>query len=79
MVAGLPAWTGRRQQGSDFVVLADSFNGYLDSLHLSQERIVEHINHFIITSDSIDATFEWLDKGSPGWRNDTVSCGTRGL
>jgi hypothetical protein len=49
-------------------VLAHSFNGYLDSLHLSQERIEEHINHFIISPDSIEATLEWLDKGSPDWR-----------
>lgn len=68
MVAGLPAWTGRRQQGDEYVVLADSFNGYLDSLHLSEERIEEHINHFIISPESIEATLEWLDKGSPGWR-----------
>ncbi|MGK3122308.1 SMI1/KNR4 family protein [Pseudomonas corrugata] len=68
MVAGLPAWTGRRQQGDEYVVLASSFTGYLDSLHLSHERIEEHINHFIVSPDSIEATLEWLDKGSPGWR-----------
>jgi cell wall assembly regulator SMI1 len=68
MVAGLPAWTGRRQQGDEYVVLADSFTGYLDSLHLSHERIEEHINHFIISPGSIEATVEWLDKGSSGWR-----------
>jgi cell wall assembly regulator SMI1 len=53
MVAGLPAWTGRRQQGDEYVVLADSFNGYLD---------------FMISPDTVEATLEWLDKGSPGWR-----------
>lgn len=68
MVAGLPAWTGRRQQGDEYVVLADSFNAYLDLLHLSQERIEEHINHFVISADTIEATVEWLDQGSPGWR-----------
>jgi cell wall assembly regulator SMI1 len=68
MVAGLPAWTGRRQQGDEYVVLADSFNAYLDLLHLSQERIVEHINHFVISANTIEATLEWLDQGSPGWR-----------
>lgn len=68
MVAGLPAWTGRRQQGDEYVVLADSFNAYLDMLHLSQERIAEHINHFVISADTIEATVAWLDHGSPGWR-----------
>ncbi len=68
MVAGLPAWTGRRQQGDEYVVLADSFNAYLDLLHVSQERIAEHINHFVISDDTIDATLAWLDQSSPGWR-----------
>lgn len=68
MVAGLPAWTGRRQQGDEYVVLAESFNAYLDALHLSQERIEEHINHFVISADTIEATLEWLDQGCPGWR-----------
>ena len=68
MVAGLPAWTGRRQQGDEYVVLADSFNAYLDMLHLSQERIAEHINHFVISADTIEATVAWLDQGGPGWR-----------
>ncbi|MCO8170893.1 SMI1/KNR4 family protein [Pseudomonas sp. 21LCFQ02] len=68
MVAGLPAWTGRRQQGDEYVVLADSFNGYLDLLHLSEERIADHIDNFLISETSIEATLEWLDKGNPGWR-----------
>ncbi|WP_421560298.1 SMI1/KNR4 family protein [Pseudomonas sivasensis] len=68
MVAGLPAWTGRRQQGDEYVVLADSFNAYLDLLHVSQERIAEHINHFVISDETIDATLAWLDQSSPGWR-----------
>ncbi|MGR3886370.1 SMI1/KNR4 family protein [Pseudomonas sp. 1152_12] len=68
MVAGLPAWTGRRQQGDEYVVLANSFTAYLDALHLSQERIAEHINHFVISADTIEATLAWLDQGSPGWR-----------
>lgn len=68
MVAGLPTWTGRRQNGDEYVVLADSFNAYLDLLHLSDERIEEHINHFLITADTIEATLEWLDQASPGWR-----------
>ncbi|QHF45954.1 SMI1/KNR4 family protein [Pseudomonas sp. S35] len=68
MVAGLPAWTGRRQHGDEYVVLANSFNAYLDLLHLSQERIAEHINHFVISAVTIEATLAWLDQGSPGWR-----------
>ncbi|OZO05217.1 SMI1/KNR4 family protein [Pseudomonas sp. IB20] len=68
MVAGLPAWKGRRQQGDEYVVLADTFTAYLDALHLSQERIAEHINHFVISADTIEATLAWLDQGSPGWR-----------
>ncbi|MCU1725969.1 SMI1/KNR4 family protein [Pseudomonas sp. 7P_10.2_Bac1] len=68
MVAGLPAWTGRRQQGDEYVVLANTFNAYLDALHLSHERITEHIKHFIISADTIEATLAWLDQGSPGWR-----------
>ena len=50
------------------MVLADSFSGYLDSLFLSQERIEEHINHVMIGPDTFEATLEWLDEGSPGWR-----------
>ncbi len=68
MVAGLPAWTGRRQQGDEFVVLAESFNEYLEALHLSEERVEEHINTFMMTPDSIEATLTWLDRDSPGWR-----------
>ena len=68
MVAGLPAWTGRRQQGDEFVVLAESFNEYLEALHLSEERVMDHINHFIISPDTVEATLTWLDKDSPGWR-----------
>ena len=68
LVAGLPAWTGRRQQGDEFVWLADSFNGYLDALHLSAERIEEHIDHFMLSPETIAATLAWLDAGSPGWR-----------
>lgn len=68
MVAGLPAWTGRRQQGDEYVVLADSFNGYLDLLHLTEERIADHIDTFMISESSIEATLEWLDKASLGWR-----------
>ncbi|WP_028693607.1 SMI1/KNR4 family protein [Pseudomonas cremoricolorata] len=68
MVAGLPAWTGRRQQGDEYVVLADSFNGYLDLLHVSAESIEDHITRFLVSPDSIAATLEWLDHCSPGWR-----------
>lgn len=68
MVAGLPAWTGRRQQGDEYVVLADSFNAYLYLLHLSAETIENHINRFMINPDTIAATLEWLDHCSPGWR-----------
>jgi len=68
MVAALPAWTGRRQQGDEYVVLADSFDAYLALLHLSDETVVDHIERFLITPESIAATLEWLDSGSPGWR-----------
>ncbi|WP_312932961.1 SMI1/KNR4 family protein [Pseudomonas sp.] len=68
MVAALPAWTGRRQQGDEYVVLADSFDAYLALLHLSDETVVDHIERFLITPESIAATLKWLDSGSPGWR-----------
>lgn len=68
MVAGLPAWTGRRQQGDEYVVLAKSFNDYLDLLHVTEEHIADHIDNFMISKGSIEATLEWLDKASPGWR-----------
>ncbi|MDZ5603829.1 SMI1/KNR4 family protein [Pseudomonas sp. RP23018S] len=68
MVAGLPAWTGRRQQGDEYVVLAESFDAYLALLHLSDATVADHIQRFLITPESIAATLEWLDSGSPGWR-----------
>lgn len=68
MVAGLPAWTGRRQQGDEYVVLAESFDAYLALLHLSDATVASHIERFIVTPDSIAATLEWFDSGSPGWR-----------
>ncbi|WNW13913.1 SMI1/KNR4 family protein [Pseudomonas sp. DTU_2021_1001937_2_SI_NGA_ILE_001] len=68
MVAGLPAWTGRRQNGDEYVVLAESFNDYLDLLHIADASIESHIERFIINPDTIDATLDWLDQGSPGWR-----------
>ncbi|MCQ9425438.1 hypothetical protein NRB16_18125 [Pseudomonas sp. LJDD11] len=37
-------------------------------MHLSEERIADHIDNFLISEISIEATLEWLDKGSPGWR-----------
>ena len=68
MVAALPAWTGRRQQGDEYVVLAESFNDYLALLHVAEETIVNHIDSFIISPDSVQATLAWLDSGSRGWR-----------
>lgn len=68
MVAGLPAWTGRRQQGDEYVVLAESFDAYLALLHLSDATVADHIERFMVTPDSIAATLEWFDSGSPGWR-----------
>jgi hypothetical protein len=70
LVAALPAWTGRRQGEDEYVVLADSFTGFLDALFLSHERIHSHIERFIISAQSIEATLEWLDKGRPGWREE---------
>ncbi|WP_208738451.1 SMI1/KNR4 family protein [Phytopseudomonas dryadis] len=68
MVAGLPAWTGRRQQGNEFVVLANSFDAYLDLLHLTDATVTHHIDSFQVSQDSAEATLAWLDSGSPGWR-----------
>ncbi|WP_287813839.1 SMI1/KNR4 family protein [Pseudomonas sp.] len=68
MVAGLPAWTGRRQQGDEYVVLAASFDAYLGALHLADETIASHIDRFLISPTSVEATLAWLDSGSPDWR-----------
>jgi len=68
MVAGLPAWTGRRQQGDEYVVLAASFDAYLSALHLADETIASHIDRFLISPTSVEATLAWLDSGSPDWR-----------
>lgn len=68
MVAALPAWTGRRQQGDEYVVLADSFNGYLDLLHLADETVARHIDTFMIDEGSVQATLAWFDSGNPRWR-----------
>lgn len=69
MVAGLPAWTGRRQGGDEYVVLAASFDGYLDLLHLADDTIAQHIDRFMISPSSVDATLAWFDSGSSGWRD----------
>lgn len=68
MVAALPAWTGRRQQEDEYVVLAASFNGYLDVLHLADDTVARHIDTFMIDEGSIQATLAWFDSGNPTWR-----------
>lgn len=66
-VRGLPAWTGKRQEDT-FVVLADSFDEYLGLLELSDETVENHIKDFFATPESVAATIEWFDSGSPNWR-----------
>lgn len=68
MVAALPAWTGRRQQGDEYVVLADSFTAYLALLHLADDTIARHIDTFIVDEGSVEATLAWFDSGNPTWR-----------
>ena len=68
MVAALPAWTGRRQQGDEYVVLAESFHAYLALLHVAEETLINHIDSFIINESSVAATLAWLDSGSRDWR-----------
>jgi len=35
--------------------------------------------HFMISPESIEATLEWLDKGSPGGGSGIGGCGMRGF
>ncbi len=67
-VQGLPEWTGLRQEDS-LVVVANSFDEYLDKLTISDEMIKDHIENFKITEDSVNATIEWFDSIGLEWRD----------
>ncbi|WP_092026046.1 SMI1/KNR4 family protein [Marinobacter zhejiangensis] len=66
-VQGLPEWTGPRTKDS-LVVLADSFDEYLEILTLCDETIEHHIESFNVTEESVQATIEWLDSAGTAWR-----------
>ncbi|QDQ88376.1 SMI1/KNR4 family protein [Alcaligenaceae bacterium SJ-26] len=66
-VAGLPAWTGKRQQDT-LLVVASSFDDYLQRLTLSKETILGHIQAFDATPDTVQATLEWFDSAGKTWR-----------
>ena len=67
-VQGLPEWTGLRQEDS-LVVVANSFDEYLDKLTISDEMIEDHIENFEISEDSVNATIEWFDSIGLEWRD----------
>lgn len=67
-VQGLPEWTGLRQEDS-LVVVANSFDDYLDKLTISDEMIKDHIESFEISEDSVNATIEWFDSIGLEWRD----------
>lgn len=68
LVLGLPEWTGLRQEDS-LVVVADSFDEYLQKLTISDAMIREHIENFEISETSVRSTIEWLDSVGLDWRN----------
>lgn len=66
-VQGLPEWTGLRKNNA-LVVLADSFDKYLEKLTLCDETIEDHIENFDVNQESVQATIEWLDSIGTTWR-----------
>lgn len=66
-VQGLPEWTGLRKNDA-LVVLADSFDEYLEKLTLCNETIEDHIENFDVNEESVQATIEWLDSIGTAWR-----------
>lgn len=66
-IAGLPEWTGKRQESS-IIKVADSFDEYLRQLTISEETVRNHIESFAIYEESIAASLEWLDSVGTDWR-----------
>jgi hypothetical protein len=68
-VEGLPEWTGLRTE-SGFIVLASSFDGYVEKLRIDRLAVLDHLTHDAQNTSHIEATEEWLDIGMPRWRDD---------
>lgn len=66
-VQGLPEWTGLRQEDA-LVVIAESFDEYLNKLTISDEMVKEHIENFEVSESSVESTLEWLDSIGLEWR-----------
>lgn len=67
-IHGLPEWTGLRQDDA-WVVVAGSFEEYLDQLTISDETIDSHITNFEVSESSVNATIEWFDSIGLEWRD----------
>lgn len=67
-IHGLPEWTGSRQDDA-WVVVAGSFEEYLDQLTISDETIESHITDFEVFESSVNATIEWFDSIGLEWRD----------
>lgn len=67
-VQGLPGWTGKRQQ-DELVVIAESFDDYLQKQTISDETIEQHIQHFDVNENTVAATIEWFDSAGLAWRD----------
>lgn len=74
-VHGLPAWAGRRIE-SAYVELASSFVEYVDRLRLDREAALDHLTHDVEEREDLEALEEWLDIGSPGWRESDAALRT---
>ncbi|QHJ10948.1 hypothetical protein FX988_01170 [Paraglaciecola mesophila] len=66
-VSGLPQWTGLRQESS-LVLVANSFNEYLNKLTILDETIKHHIENFLVSEETVASTLEWFDSIGPQWR-----------
>lgn len=68
-VHGLPPWTGLHKQ-DELIEVAKSFDDYLTRLYIPQEMALECLENERITQENLDAIFEFLDAGMPGWQED---------
>jgi len=68
-VEGLPEWTGSRRE-SDLLVLADSFEEYVDKLYVDKEELREQLSEVLQTGEPEHrrAMREWLEIAVPDWR-----------
>ena len=70
----LPDWTGRPRQ-SAFLVLASSFEEYVEKLQIDREVVLDNLEQDAESISDVEATEEFLDIGLPNWREDSELAG----